>query len=80
MTAFMGAYLFWRGVSLYAGGYPNEFSLISEVQAGEKTTVTPWFYVYLVAILLSSCAGGFLQYKQLATMTESEKHPYKRLR
>jgi len=27
-TAFMGAYFFWRGISLYAGGYPNEFELI----------------------------------------------------
>lgn len=27
-TSFMGAYFFWRGVSLYAGGYPNEFELI----------------------------------------------------
>ena len=27
-TSFMGAYFFWRGISLYAGGYPNEFELI----------------------------------------------------
>ena len=30
-TAFMGAYFFWRGISLYAGGYPNEFELIKQV-------------------------------------------------
>ena len=27
-TSFMGAYFFWRGISLYAGGFPNEFELI----------------------------------------------------
>ena len=27
-TSFMGAYLFWRGVSMYAGGFPNEFNFI----------------------------------------------------
>ena len=27
-TAFMGAYLFWRGISMYLGGFPNEFDLI----------------------------------------------------
>ena len=30
-TAFIGAYGIWRGVSLYAGGFPNEFELIKQV-------------------------------------------------
>jgi len=28
-TSFIGAYFMWRGVSLYAGGFPNEFTLIN---------------------------------------------------
>ena len=27
MTSFAGAYSFWRGISLFAGGFPNEFTL-----------------------------------------------------
>ena len=27
MTSFAGAYGFWRGISLFAGGFPNEFTL-----------------------------------------------------
>ena len=76
----MGAYLFWRGISLYAGGFPNEFDLIEQVQAGAKPHVNPWFYAYLVAIIISCAGGAYVQYKQLAKMNEEEKHPYKRLR
>ena len=36
-TSFMGAYLFWRGISMYAGAFPNEFDLIKQVQAGAET-------------------------------------------
>jgi len=79
-TAFMGAYLFWRGISLYAGGFPNEFDLIQEMKAGARTSVSPWFYAYLVAIIISCGVGGFSQYKQLAKMNEEEKHPYNRLK
>lgn len=27
MTSFAGAYMFVRGISFYAGGFPNEFTL-----------------------------------------------------
>lgn len=31
VTAFAGAYMFIRGISLFAGGYPNEYTLIEEL-------------------------------------------------
>ena len=31
MTSFAGAYSFWRGISLFAGGFPNEFTLAQEI-------------------------------------------------
>jgi len=79
-TSFMGAYLFWRGVSLYAGGFPNEFDLIEEVSSGASPHVNPWFYGYLVAIIFTCVGGAIVQYKQLAKMDEEEKHPYNKLR
>lgn len=70
-TSFMGAYLFWRGISLYAGGYPNEFELIKQVQSGAAPHVDPWFYAYLGAIVVSFGIGFFIQYKQLKAMQAS---------
>jgi hypothetical protein len=34
-TAFIGSYMMTRGVSLYIGGYPNEFTLIHQAQNGQ---------------------------------------------
>ena len=61
-TSFLGAYLFWRGISMYLGGFPNEFNLIDEVAAGATDSVNPWFYAYLAAIILSTVGGAYLQY------------------
>ena len=33
-TALMGSYMLVRGVSLYAGGYPNEFEMMQELDSG----------------------------------------------
>lgn len=35
-TSLIGSYMIIRGVSFYAGGYPNEFILAKELIAGEK--------------------------------------------
>jgi len=40
-TAFMGSYSFIRGVSVFAGGFPNEMTLFSELVAGQEAQV-PW--------------------------------------
>ena len=79
-TAFMGAYLFWRGISLYAGGFPNEFDLIEKVETGARANVNPWFYAYLVGIVLSTIGGSIVQFKQLREMDEEERNPYNKLR
>ena len=80
MTAFIGGYAFWRGISMYAGGFPNEFTLAEEIKAGSIDSITPWFYAYLVAIVVTAGLGAFVQYKQLDKMTEEEKHPYNKLK
>jgi len=36
-TALSGAYLFIRGISLYAGGFPNEFDFIKQLENGVVT-------------------------------------------
>lgn len=80
MTSFAGAYAFWRGISLYAGGFPNEFTLAQEIEEGAITSISPWFYAYMAAIVITCGLGAFVQYKKLNAMSEEEKHPYNKLK
>lgn len=79
MTAFFGAYSFWRGISLFAGGFPNEFTLAKEIQDGVVTSIDGWFYAYMAAIFVTTLVGAFFQYRQFNNMSEEDKHPYARL-
>ena len=80
MTAFAGGYLFWRGISLFAGGFPNEFTVAKEIQEGAIDSIDPWFYAYMVAIVITAGVGAWWQYKKLNEMSEEEKHPYSKLK
>lgn len=62
-TAGSGAFLIVRGVSLYAGGYPNMFTLVEELDAGNLDDFSDWFYVYLAFMVLVAVLGSIIQYK-----------------
>lgn len=55
-TAFVGSYLFVRGISLYAGGFPPEGSLHDEISSGalDWNTFPKTYYAYFGAIILCS--------------------------
>jgi len=59
VTAFIGSYSLIRGVSLYAGGFPNESELHNEISDGavDWDTFDKKFYIYLGAIFVSTCIG-----------------------
>jgi len=63
-TSFSGSYLFVRGISLYAGGYPNEFTLVNSLETGAATGITGWFYLYLAFIILFTIICACVQFKQ----------------
>lgn len=79
-TSFGGSYLFIRGISMYAGGFPNEFELAKQIDSGVTPNVGGWFYLYLGFILAFTVFGSIIQYKMFKNLDEEDKHPYDRLR
>jgi hypothetical protein len=70
-TSIIGSYLFWRGISLYTGGFPNEFELTNKFESGAWDKL-PWtFYLYL-GLMSVTMAGGFLYQR----MKYRQDHPY----
>ena len=49
VTAIVGSYLFFRGISIFTGGFPNEFMIFNLIDSGVGLG---WaFYVFLVLIV-----------------------------
>ena len=62
-TSLIGSYLFVRGISLYAGGFPNEYTLMKELENGVIPVVPMSFYFYLGGIVVSTIICAVVQYK-----------------
>jgi hypothetical protein len=66
-TAFIGSYSLIRGISLFAGYFPSEFTVIDLKNRGEdeqlKNLLTWRVYIYLTAILISTGLSIFVQIK-----------------
>lgn len=77
MTAFGGAYMLIRGISFYAGGFPNEFTLAEELKAGNTDAFTNWFYLYMVCIFILAVVGSIVQYK---TNKKDDYNSYEQLK
>lgn len=60
LTAFGGAYMMIRGISFYAGGFPNEFTLADQLKAGDTSAFSNWFYLYMVGILIMTVLGSIV--------------------
>lgn len=78
-TSFVGAYAFVRGISMYAGGYPNEFTLVEMIQKG-LLVVEPAFYAYFAGIIVAFIIGLVVQYKSRSKNEVDTRHPYYNLR
>jgi len=64
-TSFIGSYCFIRGISLFAGSFPDEFTIIDLVSNKEteqlKLLLTWQVYVYLAAIALTTILSIVIQ-------------------
>ena len=79
-TAFVGSYGFIRGISFYAGGYPNEFTLYDRIKHGLIENIEPTFYAYFASILVLFIIGLAVQYRMRNKEKDDERHPYYNLR
>jgi len=68
LTAFIGAFFFIRGISAYAGGFPDEFALVN----GQKTSIHPAFYGYCVGIVILFVLSVIFQKRYCAEKKESD--------
>ena len=64
LTSFLGAYLFIRGLSIFIGGFPNEFILYGQIEAGIFDGLEWHFYVYMLAVLVTGVLGVIFQLKR----------------
>lgn len=62
LTAFLGAYSLVRGISVFAGHFPNEITLFQELQSG-TFTFEPAFYGYLAGFAVLTIVGIVTQHK-----------------
>lgn len=66
-TSFIGAYALIRGISLFAGHFPSEFTIIDLKKRGEddqlKELLTWRVYIYLVFIVITCGLSIFIQIK-----------------
>ena len=55
-----------RGISLFAGGFPNEYTLIEQIKSGGVNRVENWFYAYLAGIIVMTAVAYGIQRAGLA--------------
>lgn len=82
VTAFGGSYMFIRGISLFwPESYPNEFTLINDLENGYMEHIPYWFYLYLGFMVAFTIVGIIVQCKHLKKEMEEKgeenvHHPY----
>lgn len=66
VTGIVGSYMIVRGISLYAGGFPNEMALGKEIEEGGISfdEFPKTFYGYLAGIGVCAIVGVIVQIKQ----------------
>ena len=75
-TAIVGAYFIARGVSVYAGHYYNEFTIINELKAGAITNIDPYYWGYVAGFAVLTTVG--ILYQRSTMPKKVSAHPYHR--
>jgi hypothetical protein len=79
-TSFIGAYMFNKGIGMMAGGFPNIYVLIEQIEAGAIDSIPGVFYAYLAGIIILTIVFTVIQFKFfLKKKQQTESHPYNKL-
>ena len=62
-TSLIGSYALVRGISVFAGGFPNEVAIMDELANDIMPTLSTYFYVYFAAIVCLFILGVANQWK-----------------
>ncbi len=62
-SSVIGAYIFIRGVSIFLGGFPNEFILYQNYKNGAVGAVQKTFFIYFLAMLFIAFTSFGIQMK-----------------
>ena len=62
-TAILGGYSLIRGISMFAGHYPSEVEMISQLANGIRPQVDGYFYIYMAGLAVAVVAGIIVQNK-----------------
>jgi hypothetical protein len=81
-TSIIGSYIFVRGISLYAGGFPNEMVIIEMIKNGQIANFDNSFYIYLAGFVVMTIGCIVFQYKMFWKTDKNSRneHPYHRYR
>ena len=66
-----GAYLVVRGLSVFFGGFPNEFELATKIKTGQDTGIGVAFYFYM--LLMAAAAAGGIWYQMRLKRIDRER-------
>lgn len=65
-SSIVGSYLFFRGISVFLGGYPNEFIIYQDYSNNKISEMPMSFMIYTGVIILFSIIAMVFQFKQKA--------------
>ncbi len=64
-SAIIGGFCLMRGFSIFAGGYPNEFLIYSEIKYGTVSSLPSSFYMYMGLMAFFSLCGILFQERNI---------------
>lgn len=74
VTAFIGSYAIVRGISMFAGHYPNEFQFARDIKAGIITwkNFDKIFFAYIGGIFVLTLIAGWFQSRHKVNKSRNE--------
>jgi len=78
-TSFIGSYMFFKGIGIMAGGFPNIYSLINMIESGAWDSIDPVFYAYMAGVVIMFIGTSIFQFKFFFHKEQTTTHPYQML-